>query len=131
MFKNGDSHMHTVLILDDEHLVADTLGIIFRKHGFETRVTYSAEEALESARTFPPDLLLCDISMPGRTGLDLMADIGREVPECRVLVLTGHYSNLSPIQEQSLKMPRPSRVLTKPCDPSELLRQAGQLLATA
>jgi CheY-like chemotaxis protein len=123
--------MHQVLIVDDERLVADTLGMIFRRNGFKTRVTYTADEALASARLTSPDLLLCDISMPGRTGLDLMADIGREMPDCRVLVLTGHYSHLLPAQEQSRKMPRASRVLTKPCHPDELLRHAGQLLRTA
>jgi len=123
--------MRHILIVDDERLVADTLGMIFRRHGFKTHVTYTADEALASARLCSPDLLLCDINMPGRTGLDLMVDIGREVPDCRVLVLTGCYSNLLPVQEQSRKMPRPSRVLTKPCKPDELLRHAGQLLATA
>jgi DNA-binding NtrC family response regulator len=123
--------MHRILIVDDERILADTLGMIFRRNGFKAQVTYTADEALASARVCSPDLLLCDISMPGRTGLDLMADIGREMPDCRVLVLTGHYSNLLPVQEQSRKMPRPSCVLTKPCNPDELLRQAGQLLATA
>jgi CheY-like chemotaxis protein len=123
--------MHQILIVDDERIVADTLGMIFRRNGFMTRVTYTADEALASARLSSPDLLLCDISMPGRTGLDLMADIGREIPDCRILVLTGHYSNLKPVHEQSRKMPRPSRVLTKPCNPDDLLRHAGQLLGTA
>jgi CheY-like chemotaxis protein len=123
--------MHRILVVDDEHLVADTLGIIFRKHGFEAKVAYSANDALNCARTFSPDLLLCDISMPNRSGLDLMADFNRELPQCRVLVLTGYYSNLGRIREQSNKLRRPTRVLTKPCNPTDLLREAGRILATA
>src|SRR5579871_1558684 len=103
--------MHRVLVVDDECLVADTLGLIFRKHGFETRVSYSANAALESARNFQPDLLLCDITIPERSGLELMDDINRELPHCRVLVLTGYYSNLPRVREQSMRMHRPAQVL--------------------
>jgi CheY-like chemotaxis protein len=123
--------MHRILVVDDECLVADTLGLIFRKHGFEAKVAYSANDALNCARSFSPDLLLCDISMPNRSGLELMADFNRELPDCRVLVLTGYYSNLVHIREQSGKLRRPTRVLTKPCNPTDLLREAGRILATA
>jgi CheY-like chemotaxis protein len=123
--------MHRILIVDDEHLVADTLGLIFNRHGFEAKVVYSANDALHCAHSFSPDLLLCDINMPVRSGLELMADFYRELPRCRVLVLTGHYSNLISVREQSDKLRRPTRVLTKPCHPSDLLREAGRMLAIA
>lgn len=122
--------MHRVLVVDDEYLVADTLALIFGRHGFETRVTYSAKAALECARHFSPDLLLCDITMPERSGLELMEDFHRELPNCRVLVLTGYYTNVPRVREQSARLSRPAHVLTKPCDPAELLRQAGELLTT-
>lgn len=123
--------MHRILVVDDERLVADTLGLIFRKHGFEAKVAYSANSALRCARTFTPDLLLCDITMPDRSGLELMSDFQREFPNCRVLVLTGYYSNLVRVREQSTTLRRPTRVLTKPCNPTDLLREAGRILAIA
>ncbi len=104
--------MHRVLVVDDESLVEDTLGIIFRKHGFDTKVAYSADDALDCARSFRPELLLCDISMPVRTGIELMDDFRRELPGCHVLVLTGYYSNLIRVREQSQKMPRPTTKLS-------------------
>jgi CheY-like chemotaxis protein len=121
--------MKRILIVDDEQLTADTLGIIFRKSGFDSRVAYSVEEALECARKFDPDLILCDITMPGRDGLDLMAVLGRERPQCRVLVLTGYYSNLKSVREQIGKMPQDAHVLTKPCHPEELLHEATRMLS--
>jgi CheY-like chemotaxis protein len=123
--------MHRVLIVDDESLIADTLGLIFSKDGFHTKVVYNADDALQCAHTFSPDLLLCDINMPGRSGLELMADFGREFPDCRVLVLTGHHSNLKRVREHSVIHRHPVRVLTKPCAPVDLLREAGQMLAIA
>jgi len=120
--------MKRILIVDDEQLTADTLGIIFRKNGFDSRVAYSVEEALECARKFDPQLILCDITMPGRDGLDLMAILGREWPQCRVLVLTGYHSNLKSVREQIGKMPQDTHVLTKPCHPEELLHEATRML---
>jgi DNA-binding response OmpR family regulator len=121
--------MKRILIVDDEQLTADTLGMIFRKSGFESRVAYSVEDALECARNFDPELILCDITMPGRDGIDLMAVLGRERPQCRVLVLTGYYSNLKSVREQIGKMPQGVRVLTKPCQPEELLHEAARMLS--
>ena len=123
--------MHRVLIVDDESLIADTLGLIFSKHGFDTKVVYTADEALQCARDFTPDLLLCDINMPVRSGLELMADFSREFPDCRVLVLTGYHSNLARVTEQSAKHRYPVRLITKPIAPVDLLRKAGQMLAMA
>ncbi len=123
--------MKRVLVVDDDRLVADTLTLIFEKSGFIARAAYSADQGLESSREFSPNLLLCDVSMPGRDGLSLVDDVTRELPACRILVLTGFYSNLQSVREQSRKMSHPVGILTKPCQPSELLREAAALLATA
>jgi CheY-like chemotaxis protein len=123
--------MQRVLIVDDDRLVADTLTLIFERNGFAAKQAYSADEALESSRTFAPNLLLCDVSMPGRDGLSLVDDVTREMPACRILVLTGFYSNLKNVREHARKLSHPMGILTKPCQPSELLREAAALLATA
>ena len=123
--------MQRVLVVDDERLVADTLTLVFGKNGFEARTAYSAEEALNAARTFQPDLLLCDVSMPGKDGLLLMKEINRELPDCRILMLTGFYSNLATVQQHAKRLRQPIGILTKPCQPADLLREANTLLATA
>ena len=123
--------MRRVLVVDDDRLVADTLALVFAKSGFASRAAYSAHEALECAREFVPDLLLCDVTMPERDGLSLVNDITDEFPACRIIVLTAFYSNLKNVREQASKLPRPVGILTKPCQPSELLREAAAMLATA
>lgn len=123
--------MQRVLVVDDDHLVADTLSLIFAKNGFDTKTAYSADEALECARESQPNLLLCDVTMPGRDGLALVSDITRELPACRIIVLTAFHSNIKNVREQSSKLSRPVGILTKPCQPSELLREAAAMLAIA
>ncbi|QHN05054.1 response regulator [Granulicella sp. WH15] len=123
--------MRRLLVVDDETLVADTLTDIFRKNGFEVRTAYSADTALEIAREFTPHLLLCDIDMPSRDGLELMSDIGRELPGCPILVLTGFYNRLTGVHERAGTLQQPVNILTKPCQPVELLREVTIMLATA
>lgn len=123
--------MRRVLVVDDEPLVADTLTAIFRKSGFEVQTAYSANDALVIAREFTPELLLCDIEMPVRDGLELMNDISREIPACHIVVLTGLYNALKRVREQARNLKQPVTILTKPCQPVELLREVRNLLRTA
>jgi CheY-like chemotaxis protein len=120
-----------VLVVDDDKLVADTLSLIFRANGFDAEACYSAAEGLELARTYDPRLLLCDVTMPETTGLELAAKIDREMPDCRILMLTAYSTNLAKVGEQSQGMRRPVNVLSKPCRPEDLLREADLLLKTA
>ena len=120
-----------VLIVDDDTMVADTLTLIFQKSGWDVRVCYSAKDGFECAREFKPNLLLCDLIMPGSNGLTLVEDVTRELPACRVLVLTGFYANLNAVERRAQELSRPVGILTKPCLPSELLREANAMLAIA
>jgi DNA-binding response OmpR family regulator len=118
-----------VLVVDDDTMVANTLALIFQQRGYEARSCYSANEGLLCAREFRPDLLLCDLVMPGRDGLDLVKDFSRELPDCRILVLTGFYAHLDDVLQHSRQLSRPMGILTKPCMPSDLLREANAMLS--
>ncbi len=118
-----------VLIVDDDHLVADTLSLVFRANGFESEARYSAAEGLDLARSFAPTLLLTDYSMPGENGLDLADAIHRELPECRLMILTAYESNSRLVEQHSERTKRRIPTLYKPVRPEELLREAQALLA--
>jgi CheY-like chemotaxis protein len=118
-----------VLVVDDDRLVADTLHLIFQVNGFETQVAYSAAEAMERARGFSPSLVLCDVTMPEETGLQLAARLHHEMPGCRMLMLSAYSSNAFFVEQQSLEMERPLKLLSKPCRPELLLQEARILLS--
>src|ERR1700733_10760936 len=95
-----------VLVVDDDHLVADTLRMIFVVNGFESEACYSAADALHKARSFDPELLLCDVTMPGENGLQLAAAISREIPKCQMIMLTAYLSNAASVELEALRMKR-------------------------
>ncbi len=120
-----------VLVVDDDRLVADTLRLIFAVNGFDSEACYSAAEALRKARSFDPELLLCDVTMPGGSGLQLAATINREMPRCQMIMLTGYLTHAASVELEALRMKRPLKLLNKPCRPELLLKEAGDLLRGA
>ncbi|MHB1021635.1 MAG: response regulator [Acidobacteriaceae bacterium] len=123
--------MPKVLVVDDERLVADTLCLIFKRSGFDCQAVYSGDEALLRLEEYTPELLLCDVTMPGVNGLEVASTVARLLPQCSILMLTGHYNNLKKIAEHAIKLARPLDVATKPVHPDELLRQAQNILNAA
>jgi DNA-binding response OmpR family regulator len=117
-----------ILIVDDEPLVAETLTLVFRRNGFDAVKANDADQALTLARQTPPDLVLCDIDMPGRDGISLMRDLSRELPDCPILVLTGFYGLIARVRDLTRTMKQQVSIVTKPCQPVELLRHADELL---
>ena len=120
-----------VLVVDDDRLVADTLCLVFKVNGFDSEASYSATDALERARSFAPNLLLCDVSMPDISGLQLAESVQDLLPETRLLMLTAYASNAAFVRAHARNARRPIKLLSKPCRPDELLRESYALLQNA
>lgn len=63
----------TVLVVDDDRLLVDTLAVWLEDEGFQVRRAYDGLQGLAAANRAPPDLVLADIAMPGINGLRLAA----------------------------------------------------------
>ncbi|MGA8939505.1 MAG: response regulator [Acidobacteriaceae bacterium] len=120
-----------ILVVDDDHLVADTLNLVFKANGYDCEAVYSAADGLARARTFNPLLMLCDISMPETNGLQLAEALQHEIPTCKLLMLTAYASNAARLEQHVVRTQRPLRLLSKPCRPELLLHEAQSLLQTA
>ncbi len=83
--------MVKILIADDHPIVRRGLrDIIEEEQDFIVECeASSAEEVLDKLRNYKIDITLLDISMPGKSGLDLILDIKSEFPEVNILVLSG------------------------------------------
>src|SRR5579883_1289492 len=81
----------TVLVVDDERVIADTLTIILKKNGFGAMTAYDGEGGLRLAQARRPDLLLSDVMMgPGIDGVELAMALVELYPDCKVLLFSGH-----------------------------------------
>jgi FixJ family two-component response regulator len=66
-----------VIIVDDDPLVREALGSLFRSVGLETRTFTSASELLEGELPAVASCLVLDVRLPGLSGLDLQAELAK------------------------------------------------------
>lgn len=79
-----------LLIADDHRLLVQGLQELLGRHFDVAGVAYDGDGLLELLRTTAADALILDLSLPGRSGIDLLPDIRRAKPDLRILVLTMH-----------------------------------------
>ncbi|WP_279387569.1 MtrAB system response regulator MtrA [Nocardioides jejuensis] len=67
-----------VLVVDDDASLAEMLTIVLRQEGFESRVCARGDLALAAFRDFRPDVVLLDLMLPGKDGIDVCREIRAE-----------------------------------------------------
>ena len=67
-----------VLVVDDDAALAEMLTIVLRNEGFEPRVCPTGDQALAAFRDFRPDVVLLDLMLPGKDGIDVCREIRAE-----------------------------------------------------
>ncbi len=81
-----------ILVIDDNRDAADTMAMLLRVFGHEVWTAYDGPTALDLARLQPPEVVLCDIGLPGMSGLEvgrlLRQDLG--LRDVLLVALTGY-----------------------------------------
>jgi two-component system response regulator MtrA len=67
-----------VLVVDDDAALSEMLTIVLRNEGFESRVCPSGDRALAEFRDYRPDVVLLDLMLPGKDGIDVCKEIRAE-----------------------------------------------------
>ncbi|MFE3456796.1 response regulator transcription factor [Nocardiopsis aegyptia] len=83
----ADAAPHVLLVEDDPNIL-ELLTASLDLSGYTTRGASEAEAALAALAAFTPDIAVVDVMLPGRSGLDLVADLRGVVPDLPVLMLT-------------------------------------------
>src|SRR5258708_35970737 len=102
-----------ILVVDDEPLIADLLADLLTLHGHIVQKSYSGAAALLIARTFRPDVLISDVTMPGIDGVETASRVRGYSPQCRVLLITPEFAAASFLLLNH-PSPRPLAVLPNP-----------------
>jgi len=82
--------MKKILIIDDEQEIRKLLGDSLKRRGFEVEIAFDGQEGLEKVKLTNPDLVLCDISMPGLSGVEVLKKIKQFNQDIIVIMLTGY-----------------------------------------
>ena len=68
----------SVLVVDDDASLAEMLSIVLRQEGFDSRIVGRGDVALDAFRDYKPDLVLLDLMLPGKDGIDVCKEIRAE-----------------------------------------------------
>jgi two-component system response regulator HydG len=107
----------SLLIVDDEQVVRDSLVHWFTEEGYRVEAAATAAEALARLASGDVDLIIADIRMPGMDGLELLEKIQSEQLDTAVIIMTGYASVKSAVR--ALKHGA-FDYITKPFDPDDL-----------
>lgn len=78
----------SLLIVDDDKVLADQLGKSLGKRGFTTAICYSTEDAFRIINRAPPCFALVDLKIGLENGLELVQKLRKKAPGCRIVMLT-------------------------------------------
>jgi response regulator RpfG family c-di-GMP phosphodiesterase len=120
-----------VMIVDDETSIAETSARLLGMFGYECYAVYNATDALACAESFTPDVVLSDVIMEGMNGVDLCQEIKHMLPDCRILLLSGHVPTAHTLMQDAAKRGYNFELVAKPVRPKDLVAKIENLFGGA
>ncbi len=117
-----------ILVIDDDGVTRMTLGAALRSGGYEVEEVGDGGEGLAAFRRLPADLVITDLVMPHRGGLETVRELRATDPAVRIVVVSGVIGGSAEHLRAAVRLGA-DRVLPKPVDLGELLVMVGGLLS--
>jgi len=118
---------HKILIVDDEPNILISLEYLMQREGFTVTVARDGLQAITAIEENPPDLVLLDVMMPGKTGLEVCQHIRAQdrLREVRIIMLTAKGRETDVAKGLALGA---NAYVTKPFSTRDLVAQVRELL---
>jgi DNA-binding NtrC family response regulator len=114
-----------VLVVDDEAVIRDAVKLILGSEGWSVAVAEDAVAALAHPALAHCRLVLCDMMLPGQSGLEVVREVRRRRPEVPIVLITGYATAENATRAIDAGA---SAFLAKPFDDTELLNQVRSVL---
>lgn len=122
----AETRPKSILVVDDEKRIADTLALILATKGYGAKAVYDGAAALAACRDDTPNLIISDVVMPGMSGIELGIAVGRDFPTCKLLLFSGQAATADMMEDASAHGHH-FELLAKPVHPAELLEKVARL----
>jgi len=118
--------MSRILVVDDEPRIVDVVRAYLEREGHVVEVAHDGDAALAAALAEPPDLVVLDVMLPGRTGFDVLRALRAEADTGpAVILLTARDDVIDRVAGLELGA---DDYVTKPFEPRELVARVGAVL---
>lgn len=121
--------MANILLIDDDDILRDVLAGALAHYGHVVRQASNGNEGLKSYREQPADLVITDIVMPEKEGLDTIRDLRRDFPNARVIAMSGGLAHDPRLYLHMAGKFGAHAVLAKPFPLADLIRAVDAAMA--
>lgn len=123
-----------VLIIEDDEAITETLKILLESRGFETETAEDGDTGMEIISRTKPDMIVLDLYLPGKSGLDIYLEIRDDADLANAPVI--FLSSLTKSQMintlgESAEIIPDNSIFSKPIDPNQLIGRIEEELAGA
>jgi len=122
--------MARVLVIDDDEQILAMLRIMLENEGYEVEVASNGQKGAMLYRANPADVIITDIIMPEKEGIETIIELRREYPDVRIIAMSGggrfgpdHFLQLA-------KSLGAMKTLSKPFRREEIITAVAEVLST-
>jgi DNA-binding NtrC family response regulator len=120
--------MARILIIDDEAMIRDLLIKMLEREGYETMNASDGKEGIRLYRENPADLIITDLIMPEKEGIETIMELRRDYQDVKVIAMSGGGKIDPGTYLQIAKTLGAIETLAKPFDLKEVLKTVQELL---
>jgi two-component system response regulator AtoC len=118
--------MAAILIVDDEKVLANSLGMLFTDEGHRVTIAYNGDGALRTLSQSAPDIVLLDLRLPDFGGMEVLREIRKSAPDALVIMMTAYGDTATVVEAVKLGA---FNYVNKPFELQEILILVNQALA--
>lgn len=120
--------MKKIIIIEDDKIIINILDFLLKKEGFETHIATNGIDGIEKITAVRPDLIISDIMMPYKSGLEITLFSKTNFPEIPIIIISARGKEDQTVTEvANLGV---DVFIAKPFDPKELIEKVKNLLPT-
>lgn len=116
-----------VLICDDDDLGSEFISVVLKESGFRVTIRPDGASGLEAILKLKPDVVLLDLEMPGKSGLDVLAELKRSPPPVTPIVIVFSHSPKQELYDTGLALGA-AEAIVKPYQAPALVQRIEDLL---
>ena len=121
--------MGRIMVVEDDKAVRDLLRAMLERAGHEVTVAGNGREAIQRHRESPADLIITNILMPEKEGLETIQELRRDAPDLKIIAVSGG-GQIGPADYLDIaRRFGANRTFSKPFNRKELLQAVAELLA--
>lgn len=121
-------HVKKILLIEDDKIIVNILDFLLKKEGFETHIATDGIQGIEKIETVLPDLIISDIMMPFKSGLEITLFSKTNYPNIPIIMISSlGKEDQTVVEVSNLGV---DDFIAKPFDPTELVKKVKHLLQT-